>query len=125
MRKVAESAMEDGAFGVAYALIYPPDAYAQTDELVEICWAVRRYGGLYVTHMRPEGDRFPEAINEAVTIGREASIPVEIYHLKASGRRSVMTVIAVLGRPLVATHSSYRSGGRQACRADPESKCSR
>ncbi len=86
MRRVMAEAMEDGAFGVSYALIYPPDTYTSTDELVEVAKVASRYGGVYITHMRSESDYLLEAIDEAIEIGRRASIPVEIYHLKASGR---------------------------------------
>src|SRR5262249_25506214 len=88
MRRVMAEAMEDGAFGVSYALIYPPDSYTSTDELVEVCKVVARYGGLYITHMRSEADQLLEGIDEAVTIGRRANLPVEIYHLKAAGRHN-------------------------------------
>ena len=84
MRHVMRGAMEDGAFGVAYALIYPPDAYASTDEIVEVCKVVAEYGGLYVTHIRSEQSELIEALEEAIEIGRRAGLPVEIYHLKAS-----------------------------------------
>ena len=86
MRRVVAEAMEDGAFGVSYALIYPPEAYVETTEIVEICKVAARHGGLYITHLRSEGDRFQEAIEEALTIGRSAGLPVEIYHLKATGQ---------------------------------------
>jgi dihydroorotase/N-acyl-D-amino-acid deacylase len=85
MRAVTARAMQDGAFGVATALIYPPGAYAGTDELVEIARVVRRYGGVYITHLRSESNRILEAIDEAAEIGERAGIPVEIYHLKAAG----------------------------------------
>jgi N-acyl-D-amino-acid deacylase len=85
MRAVVRRSMEDGAFGVASALIYPPGSYASTGELVEEAKAMAPYGGLYITHMRSEGDRLLEAIDEALTIGREGGVPVEIYHLKAAG----------------------------------------
>ncbi len=88
MRRVMAEAMEDGALGVSYALIYPPDTYTSTEELVEIAAVVSRYGGIYVTHMRSEGDHLLEAIDEAVEIGRRAHLPVEIYHLKATGRHN-------------------------------------
>lgn len=87
-RAMVERAMKDGAFGVASALIYPPNTYNSTEELVEYARATAPYGGVYITHMRSEGDRFLEAIDEAMRIGREAGVPVEIYHLKASGPRS-------------------------------------
>ena len=85
MRRTMADAMEDGAFGVSYALIYPPDSYTDTDELVEICKVVSRNNGLYITHMRSESDKLFEGLEEALNIGRCADLPVEIYHLKASG----------------------------------------
>ena len=85
MRRTMAEAMEDGAFGVSYALIYPPDSYTDTDELIEICKVVSRYNGLYITHMRSEGAQLFAGLEEALTIGRRADLPVEIYHLKASG----------------------------------------
>jgi N-acyl-D-amino-acid deacylase len=88
MRRVMAEAMEDGAFGVAYALIYPPDTYASTQELIEVAKVAGHHGGIYVTHLRSEGDRLLEAIDEAVEIGRQAQVPVEIYHLKASGKQN-------------------------------------
>ncbi len=88
LRRVMEDAMQDGAFGVSYALIYPPDAYADTDEIVEVCKVVSRYNGLYITHLRSESDQFLEAVEEAFEIGRRARVPVEIYHLKASGEHN-------------------------------------
>jgi dihydroorotase/N-acyl-D-amino-acid deacylase len=88
MRRVMAEAMEDGAFGVSYALIYPPDTYTSTDELVEVARVVARYGGIYITHMRSEGNELLAALDEAIEIGRRAGLPVEIYHLKASGRQN-------------------------------------
>src|SRR5438105_1924907 len=88
MQRVMAEAMEDGALGVSYALIYPPDTYTSTEELVEVATVAGRYGGIYVTHMRSEGDHLLEAIDEAVEIGRRASLPVEIYHLKATGKHN-------------------------------------
>ncbi len=88
MRGALERAMQDGAFGLATALIYPPGVFASTEELIDVSRAMRPYGGLYITHMRSEGDQLLEAVDEAVRIGREAGVPVEIYHLKASGTRN-------------------------------------
>ena len=85
MRRVVAEAMEDGAFGVSYALIYPPEAYVETAEIVELCKVASRYGGIYITHLRSEGDRFLEALEEAITIGQQANLPAEVYHLKATG----------------------------------------
>jgi N-acyl-D-amino-acid deacylase len=84
MRRVLAEAMEDGAFGVSYALIYPPDAYTDTAELIGVCREMARSGGVYITHLRSESDGIFEALEEALTIGREAVVPVEVYHLKAS-----------------------------------------
>lgn len=88
MRAMVARSMEDGAFGIASALIYPPNTYASTEELVEAAKAMAPYGGVYITHMRSEGDRFLEAMDEALRIGREGGVPVEIFHLKASGPRN-------------------------------------
>jgi sugar/nucleoside kinase (ribokinase family) len=87
----------DGAFGLASALIYPPGSYASTEELIEEARATAPCGGVYITHMRSEGDRFVEAVDEALRIGHEAGVPVEIYHLKAAGVKNwpkLHTVIA-------------------------------
>jgi N-acyl-D-amino-acid deacylase len=88
MRRVMRQAMQDGAFGVSYALIYPPDAFANTDEVVEVCKVVGEQGGVYITHMRSEADQLLEGVQEALEIGRRADLPVEIYHLKAAGVRN-------------------------------------
>jgi dihydroorotase/N-acyl-D-amino-acid deacylase len=88
MRRITRQAMLDGAFGVASALIYPPGNFASTEELVEVAKAMAPYGGVYITHMRSEADGLLEAIEEAIRIGSEGGVPVEIYHLKASGRRN-------------------------------------
>ncbi|HEX7024270.1 MAG TPA: D-aminoacylase, partial [Gemmatimonadales bacterium] len=88
MRAVVRNAMRDGAFGVASALIYPPGNYAGTAELIELARAMAPLGGLYITHMRSEGNAWLEAIDEAIRIGSEGGVPVEIYHLKAGGTRN-------------------------------------
>jgi dihydroorotase/N-acyl-D-amino-acid deacylase len=88
MQGLVRNAMLDGAFGVASALIYPPGSYANTRELAGISKAMAPYGGIYITHMRSEANHLTESIEEALTIGREAGVPVEIYHLKAGGRRN-------------------------------------
>ena len=88
MRIAVRNAMEDGAFGLASALIYPPGNYASTGELIEIAKAMAPYGGVYITHMRSEGNAWLEAIDEAIRIGKEGGVPVEIYHLKAGGTRN-------------------------------------
>ena len=88
MRDATRRAMEDGAFGFASALIYPPGNFASSEELAEIAKAVAPYGGIYITHMRSEADQYLEAVEEAIHIGRDGGVPVEIYHLKASGQRN-------------------------------------
>jgi N-acyl-D-amino-acid deacylase len=88
MKTAVRNAMEDGAFGIGSALIYPPGNFAGTDELVQINRAAAPYGGVYITHMRSEADYFLEAIDEAIEIGTRAGVPVEIYHLKAGGQRN-------------------------------------
>ena len=88
MRALVRNAMEDGAFGIASALIYPPGAFAGTDELAEMARAMSPYQGSYITHIRSEGDQLLEALDEAFDIGRRANVPVVIYHLKASSRRN-------------------------------------
>ncbi len=88
MKRVMADAMEDGAVGVAYALIYPPDAYVDTDEIVEVCKVVARYNGVYISHVRSEAARLHEGIGEAIEISRRSGAPAEIYHLKASGQEN-------------------------------------
>lgn len=87
-RAVVDRAMRDGAFGIASALIYPPNTYASTEDLIDASKAMAPYGGVYITHMRSEGDKFLEAMDEAIRIGKEGGVPVEMYHLKASGLRN-------------------------------------
>jgi N-acyl-D-amino-acid deacylase len=86
MRGLVRQAMEEGAFGVGSALIYAPGYYAKTDELIELCKVAASYGGMYVSHIRNEGNALIPALDEFLKISREAQIPAEIYHLKASGR---------------------------------------
>jgi dihydroorotase/N-acyl-D-amino-acid deacylase len=88
MQTLVRNAMLDGAFGIGSALIYPPGNYANTRELTGIAKAMAPFGGIYITHMRSEADHLMESIQEALTIGREAGVPVEIYHLKAAGKRN-------------------------------------
>jgi dihydroorotase/N-acyl-D-amino-acid deacylase len=88
MQKLVDLAMQDGAFGIGSALIYPPATYVDTNELIEITKPVGKYRGIYISHIRSEADQFLEALDEAMKIGREAGTPVEIYHLKAAGKRN-------------------------------------
>lgn len=88
MQQAVRQSMEDGAFGVASALVYPPGNFATTDELISVNAAIAPYGGVYITHLRSEGDYFLEALDEAIEIGTAAGVPIEIYHLKAAGQRN-------------------------------------
>jgi N-acyl-D-amino-acid deacylase len=87
MKKLVARAMEDGAMGFSTGLVYPPSAYAQTDEIVELAKVAARYGGSYHTHMRNEGERIWESIAEAAEIGRRSGARVQISHLKLSGQK--------------------------------------
>jgi len=98
MCRVTAEAMEDGAFGVATALIYPPGAFAGTAELVEIAKVIGRYNGVYITHLRSEGDRFLEGLEEAIEIGIKGNCAVEIYHLKATAPRNWHKMAQVIER---------------------------
>lgn len=88
MQALVRQAMLDGAVGVSTALQYAPAPYAKTDELIALARVAAQYGGIYATHMRSEGDTEPQALDEAIRIGREAHIPVEIWHLKTAGVRN-------------------------------------
>ncbi len=86
MESLVEQAMQQGALGLSTALIYPPGQYARTDELVALAKVAARYGGIYATHMRSEGQGEMAALDEAFRIGREGGLPVEIFHLKVTGK---------------------------------------
>lgn len=88
MRALVTAAMRDGALGVGSSLIYAPAAFATTDELVALCEAAAPYGGMYISHLRSEGDALIEAIDELIGIARRARVPAEIYHLKQAGREN-------------------------------------
>jgi N-acyl-D-amino-acid deacylase len=86
MRALVRSGMEGGALGIGSSLIYAPAFYASTEELIELCKVAAQYRGKYISHMRSEGNKLVEAVDELIRISREARIPAEIYHLKAAGR---------------------------------------
>jgi dihydroorotase/N-acyl-D-amino-acid deacylase len=88
MRQLVRQAMQDGAVGVSTSLQYAPAPYAGTDELIALAAEASQFAGIYATHMRSEGDAIDSALDEAFRIGREAHIPVEIWHLKAAGKRN-------------------------------------
>ena len=86
MKALVAQAMQQGAMGISTALIYPPGHYAKTDELIALASVAGKYGGIYATHMRSEGQTEMEALDEAMRIGREGRLPVEVFHLKVSGK---------------------------------------
>ena len=86
MKALVRDAMRDGAVGVSTSLQYAPAPYATTEELIALAAEARKLGGIYATHMRSEGDAIVPTLDEAIRIGREAHIPVEIWHLKAAGK---------------------------------------
>lgn len=86
MKALAKTAMEEGAMGIGSSLIYAPAFYADTQELIELCKVASQYDGMYISHMRSEGDYWLEAIDELLQIADEADIAAEIYHLKAGGK---------------------------------------
>ena len=86
MRALVRQEMEAGALGIGSSLIYAPDNFASTEELIELCKVAAAHGGRYISHMRSEGNRLVEAVQELIRISREAKIPAEIYHLKAAGQ---------------------------------------
>ena len=88
MKALVRDAMRDGAVGLSTSLQYAPAPYATTEELIALASEAAKLGGIYATHMRSEGDAIIPSIDEAIRIGREAHIPVEIWHLKAAGRRN-------------------------------------
>jgi len=120
MESLVATAMQQGALGVSTALIYPPGHYATTEELIALGKVAAQYGGLYATHMRSEGQSEMAAIDEAIRIGREAQLPVEIFHLKVSGKTrwgGMPQVIAKLqaardsGLDIAADMYPYTAGG--------------
>lgn len=86
MKLLVDSAMREGALGLTCALIYPPDNFATTDELIALAKEASKYGGTYISHIRSEGNQLIPAVNEIITIAKQANIPVEICHLKAAGK---------------------------------------
>src|SRR5581483_3147997 len=98
MRELVRKEMEAGALGIGTSLIYPPAFYAKTEELIELCKVAAKYQGKYISHMRSEGSRLLEAFDELVRISREAEIPAEVYHIKASGHENWPKIDNLLSR---------------------------
>jgi len=120
MKGLVADAMQQGAFGISTALIYPPGHYARTEELVELAKVVSKYGGIYASHMRSEGQSKVAAIEEALRIGREARVPVEIFHLKVIGKPrwgSMPKIVGMIqaardsGQDVTANMYPYVAGG--------------
>jgi N-acyl-D-amino-acid deacylase len=98
MKLLIRQAMEEGALGVTNALIYPVDFFAKTDELIALSKEAGKYGGMYTSHMRSEGNKLLEAVEELITISKEAGIPAEIFHLKAGGKNNWSKMDSVIRR---------------------------
>ena len=98
MRDLVRQAMKEGALGVASALIYPPGSFAKTEELIALAKAAGEYDGMYISHLRNEGSRLPEAVDELLRIAREAKVRAEIYHLKASGKSNWAKMDQAIGK---------------------------
>ena len=120
MKLLVKQSMEEGAMGVGTSLIYPPAFFAKTNELVELCKVASSYGGSYISHMRSEGDKLHEAIEELITIAREANIHAEVYHLKAAGKDNWAKMDSVIkrieraqreGQDVTADMYTYIAGG--------------
>ena len=119
MQSLARQAMEEGALGIGSALIYAPAFYAKTPELIAINKAVAPYGGMYISHMRSEGNRLLEAIDELIAISREGGVPAEIYHFKQAGQSNWRKIDAAIARveqarasglPITADMYTYTAG---------------
>ena len=98
MKKLVRQAMEEGALGVGSSLIYAPAFYARTEELIELCKVAAEHKGIYISHLRSEGNTLLEALEELIRISRDARIPAEIYHLKAAGQSNWNKMDAMIAR---------------------------
>jgi len=119
MRELVRGEMEAGALGIGSSLIYAPDNFASTEELIELCKVAAQYRGKYISHIRSEGNRLIPAVEEVLRISREAGLPAEIYHLKAAGESNwpkMERVIAMIeearaaGLPITADMYTYTAG---------------
>jgi len=108
MRDLVEKEMRAGALGIGSSLIYAPAFYAKTEELIEMCKVASKYKGKYISHMRSEGARLEEAVDELIRISREANIPAEIYHLKAAGAENWPKMDKVLAKVEAARKSGMK-----------------
>jgi len=119
MERLLEEAMEAGAFGFSTGLVYPPGAYADTDELVALARAMARHGGLYFSHVRGEAETLETAVSEAITVGERAGVGVQVAHVKAAGRENwhrldralaLLDGAAALGLDVMADAYPYAAG---------------
>jgi N-acyl-D-amino-acid deacylase len=108
MKELVRQAMREGALGVGSSLIYAPAFYAKTPELIELAKAAGEFGGMYISHMRSEGGRLLEAIDELIQIAREAKVPAEIYHFKAAGKPNWDKTEAAIARVEAARKEGLR-----------------
>ncbi len=108
MRVLVRQAMREGALGVGSSLIYAPAFYAKTDELIELCEVAAEYDGMYISHMRSEGNKLLEGLDELIAIARQARIPAEVYHLKAAGRQNWQKMDDVIARTNAARAQGLR-----------------
>jgi N-acyl-D-amino-acid deacylase len=115
MRRLVEIEMRSGALGIATALEYAPAYYADTEELIELCKVASKYQGKYITHMRSEGRRLLEGIDEALRISREANIPAEIYHFKAAGKDNWSKMDAAIAKVEAARKSGLKITANMYC----------
>lgn len=106
MKAMVRKAMEEGAMGVGSSLIYAPAFYASTDELIELCKVASEYDGMYISHMRSEGNRFLESLDELIQIAHKANIRAEVYHLKQAGKDNWNKL-----EPAIAKIDSARAAG--------------
>ncbi|HVA61555.1 MAG TPA: amidohydrolase family protein [Mycobacteriales bacterium] len=130
VRSVLDEEMVDGALGVGTALIYAPGTFADTDELVAVSEVIARHDGLYISHLRSEGDRFLECLDELLEIGQRAAVRTEVYHLKAAGRQNWPKMKLAIerieaardaGQPVGANMYPYTAGGTALAAAIPPS----
>ncbi|HET7530429.1 MAG TPA: D-aminoacylase [Mycobacteriales bacterium] len=117
---LVDEEMADGALGIGTALIYAPERFARTDELLALCTVVGRHGGTYISHLRSEGDQFLECLDELLMLGRDGGCRAEVYHLKAAGRHNwpkmPLAIEAIerarqTGQPVSANMYPYTAGG--------------
>ncbi len=108
MKELVRVAMEEGAMGVGSSLIYAPASYSDTNELIELCKVAGEYGGMYITHMRSEGNSIFEAVDETIRIAREGNLPAEIYHLKMGGKTNWNKLDGVIERIDAANKSGLK-----------------